>query len=60
MKVYLRNNSYKSIKIMREDTASELITKMVAKLNMSEHEKHFEVVEKIKNEGMYAIKQGVF
>jgi len=50
MKVYLRNNSYKSIKVLRDDTAAELVKKMASKLNMSEHEKHFEVIEHIKNE----------
>lgn len=53
MKIYLKNNSYKSIKVLRDDTALDLVKKMTAKLNMVEHERHFEVIETIKHEGMH-------
>lgn len=55
LKVYLKNNSYKSIKVLRDDTAAELVKKMVSKLNMSEHERHFEVIEHIKNEDRHLL-----
>eukprot|EP01111_Echinosteliopsis_oligospora_P009281 TRINITY_DN2698_c0_g1_i1.p1 TRINITY_DN2698_c0_g1~~TRINITY_DN2698_c0_g1_i1.p1 ORF type:complete len:275 (-),score=96.61 TRINITY_DN2698_c0_g1_i1:162-986(-) len=49
LKIYLKGNSYKSIRVGREDTPPNLITKMAAKLNMSSLEKHFEVYEVVKD-----------
>jgi len=49
LKIYLKNNSYKSIKVTRDDSATDLARKMAAKLNMSENDKYFEVIEVVKD-----------
>jgi len=53
LKVYLKNNSYKSIRVTREDSAADLAAKMAAKLNMVENDKFFDVIEVIKEENKY-------
>lgn len=53
LKVYLKNNSYKSIKVTRDDSAADLAAKMAAKLNMTDSEKSFDVIEVIKEEHKY-------
>ena len=53
LKIFLKNNSYKSIKVNREDSAMDLARKMAAKLNMSENDKYFDVIELVKEERMY-------
>jgi len=53
LKVYLKNNSYKSIKVTRDDSALDLAKKMAAKLNMIENDKYFDVIEVIKEEHKY-------
>eukprot|EP00026_Physarum_polycephalum_P012525 Phypoly_transcript_12846.p1 GENE.Phypoly_transcript_12846~~Phypoly_transcript_12846.p1 ORF type:complete len:275 (+),score=64.61 Phypoly_transcript_12846:70-894(+) len=53
LKIYLKNNSYKSIKVTRDDSATDLARKMAAKLNMSESDRYFEVIEMIKDTQKY-------
>jgi len=53
LKIYLKNNSYKSIRVSREDSANDLAKKMAAKLNMIENDKYFDVIEVIKEEQRY-------
>jgi len=53
LKVFLKNNSYKSIRVTKDDTAADLAAKMAAKLNMTDSEKYFDVIEVIKEENKY-------
>jgi hypothetical protein len=53
LKIYVKNNSYKSIRVNREDSALDLARKMAAKLNMIENDKYFDVIEVIKEEQKY-------
>ncbi|KYQ89073.1 ankyrin repeat-containing protein [Tieghemostelium lacteum] len=50
IKVYFRNDSYKSIKITSADTARDLTKKMCEKFNMPTFDKCFDLVEVVKGE----------
>ncbi|KAM9967626.1 hypothetical protein ACTFIW_001710 [Dictyostelium discoideum] len=53
LKVFFRNESYKSIKVSGTDTARELCKRMVEKFNMPSYDKCFDIVETIKGKSRF-------
>ncbi|KAN0000740.1 hypothetical protein ACTFIZ_001176 [Dictyostelium cf. discoideum] len=53
LKVFFRNESYKSIKVSNTDTARELCKRMVEKFNMPSYDKCFDIVETIKGKSRF-------
>jgi len=53
LKIYFRNDSYKSVKINYNDTARDVCKLMCEKFNMSSYDKCFDVVEVIKGQVRY-------
>ncbi|KAN0014795.1 hypothetical protein ACTFIU_001113 [Dictyostelium citrinum] len=53
LKVFFRNESYKSIKVSNTDTARDLCKRMVEKFNMPSYDKCFDIVETIKGKSRF-------
>eukprot|EP01133_Synstelium_polycarpum_P010559 gene10559-12284_t len=53
LKMYYRNDSYKSVKISSTETARDVCKRMSEKFNMSAYDKCFDVIEVVKNEVRY-------
>ncbi|KAF2068662.1 hypothetical protein CYY_010013 [Polysphondylium violaceum] len=53
LKIYFRNDSYKSVKINYNDTARDVCKLMCEKFNMASYDKCFDVIEVIKGQVRY-------
>eukprot|EP01132_Coremiostelium_polycephalum_P006167 gene6167-7681_t len=53
LKIYFRNDSYKSVKVSSTDNAREICKRMSEKFNMPSYDKCFDIVEVIKGEVRY-------